>query len=124
MNNKRPVNLNLMTIKFPITAISSILHRISGVFLFLLIPFVLYSLQQSLVSEQAFQELGKWLQAPLLRFVFWLFLSALVYHLIAGVRHLLMDVHVGESKCGGKFGAYLVIVVSVIFSITLGFLLW
>ena len=54
MKDKRPINLNLMTIKFPITAITSILHRASGVFVFLAVPLLLWCLQYSLASPMHF----------------------------------------------------------------------
>ena len=91
MNKQRPVNLNLFTIKFPIPAIVSILHRISGVIVFLLIPLLLWMLHASLASVEQFDALRDTLDSPLIRFTLWVGLSALLFHLVAGIRHLFMD---------------------------------
>lgn len=124
MQKQRPVNLNLFTIRFPITAISSILHRASGVILFFFIAFLLYALQESLISSNSFSMIQSHLSGFFARFCVWVFLSALAFHAIAGVRHLLMDMGYGEGKDSGRFGAYLVIILSVFLVIALGVRLW
>lgn len=124
MKKQRPKNLNLFTIRFPIPAIASILHRISGLILFILIPFILRALYLSLDSQQSFDDLHQVFTAPWLKFVIWVSLSALVYHFIAGIRHLLMDVGVGEGLKSGKFSAILTISISVILTIFIGIWLW
>lgn len=118
---KRPVNLNFFTIHFPITAWVSIGHRLSGFFLFLMIPALLWVLQESLASEQRWQDLARVLQHPVLYWSLWLFVAALIYHLIAGIRHLLMDIHIGESKAGGKIGAWLVMGASLLLLAAIGY---
>lgn len=120
----RPKNLNLLTIQFPIPAIISILHRISGVILFLLIPFFLWALHFSLSSESHFATLHDFFEAPLVKFILWGVLSAFIYHFIAGIRHLLMDVHIGEALQSGKRGAQLVIVLTLLFMVLTGIWLW
>lgn len=124
MNKKRPKNLNLFTIKFPIPAIVSILHRASGVFLFLLMPLLLWAFSTSLASEADFNNLREFLSSPLSKVVIWVFLAALCYHLIAGIRHLLMDIHIGEELKTGRLMAKLTIVVSAVFIVILGVWLW
>ena len=124
MQKPRPVNLNLFTIRFPVTAISSILHRASGVILFFGILFFLYVLQRSLASAESFAALQACLTGPWARFFTWVVLSALVFHIIAGIRHLSMDVGYGEEKTSGRVGAYLVIVLSVMVILALGVRLW
>lgn len=124
MNNKRPVNLDLTTIRFPITAIVSILHRIAGVILFVSIPLLLWALQQSLMSTDDFEQLRDCLRAPLVRFIMWGVLSALWYHLFAGIRHLLMDWGIGESKVGGKLSAKITLGLAIIAIIATGIGLW
>lgn len=124
MHKKKPVNLNLMTIRFPITAIVSILHRISGVILFLVIPGLLAILSLSLRSQYDFNNLVITLQAPSVKFVTFLILAALVYHLIAGIRHLIMDLGFGEEKQSGKIGARIVLVISVVIIAVIGAWLW
>ncbi len=120
MNKKRPVNLDLSTIKFPPMAIASILHRISGVVLFLLLPLMLYILQRSLASPEAFTEAGLMLQNPLYKLVLWSYATALIYHVIAGIRHMVMDIGFGEHLSTSRRSAVFVIVLAIISSIILG----
>ncbi|TVP92298.1 MAG: succinate dehydrogenase, cytochrome b556 subunit [Pseudomonadaceae bacterium] len=124
VNSKRPVNLDLRTIKLPVTAYTSIAHRISGVILFLAIAGLLWMLDTSLSSEDGFAKVQAFLQNPLAKLVVWGVLSALVYHLIAGVRHLVMDAGVGEELESGKLGSKIVIVISVICIVLLGVWVW
>ena len=122
---KRPVNLDLTKFKFPIMAIISILHRVSGVILFLALPFFLYQLQASLNSTADFTSLqGGHLLSSLSTCAWWLVLVALSFHIIAGIRHLLMDFGVGEQVRSGRIGAIVVLVVFVMVAIWLGVWLW
>jgi succinate dehydrogenase / fumarate reductase cytochrome b subunit len=95
-------------------AIVSILHRISGVVVFLLIPLLLWSLEVSLVSPEGLAEVKDQWQTPLCKLLVWGLFAGLVFHLFAGIRHLLMDVHFGDSHVAGKVGAILVVVSSII----------
>lgn len=122
--NDRPVNLDLSTIKLPLAAITSITHRISGVIMFVGIGILLWMLELSLSGEAGFNRLQKLLTSPLATFVVWGVLSALAYHLIAGVKHLLMDAGIGETKEGAPRGATIVIVVSLLTILALGVWLW
>ncbi len=124
MNSQRPVNLDLRTIKLPITAYTSILHRISGVILFVGIAIILYGLDKSLASEEGFAQVQEWLASGLVKFVIWGLLSALLYHLVAGVRHLIMDLGIGETLEGGTLGSQIVLAVSVIVILLLGVWIW
>ena len=124
MNKKRPINLDLTTLKFPVMAISSILHRISGVVLFLLLPFMLYLLSLSLRSPLSFNDLLIQMQSPLYKLGIWAFLTALVYHLLAGVRHLFMDIGIGETLKSGRQSAIFVISASVILTFIVGMWIW
>lgn len=124
VNNHRPKNLNLFTIRFPIPAIVSILHRISGIILFLLIPLFLWGLKLSLASLEDFDRLKDFLSTPIMKFLIWAFLSAFIYHFVAGIRHLLMDIHIGEELKSGRFTAILTMIVSIFFIIIIGVWLW
>ncbi|MDA8561670.1 succinate dehydrogenase, cytochrome b556 subunit [Gammaproteobacteria bacterium] len=124
MNKQRPINLNLLTLKFPITAIVSILHRISGIFLFLCIPFFLWGLHLSLSSEQNFETLKEFLLSPVVKFFVWFFLSAFIYHLFAGIKHLLMDLHIGENLKGSRVMSFLTLFFSGLFIVMAGYWLW
>jgi len=122
--DKRPVNLNLLSLKLPVTAIVSILHRISGFALFLAIPLILWTMQYSLSNNSNFNTLKNNLNIFYFKFLFWIVLVGLFYHLIAGVRHLLMDMHIGDTKQGGRYGAYGIFFLTVITSVMLGLYLW
>lgn len=121
---KRPVNLALWTIRFPLPAITSILHRISGFVLFLAIPIFLALLAATLASEESFQKVQTCLTYPLSKILFWLLLSALMYHVVAGFKHLLMDVGVGETLTSVKITSILTLVISITISVMLGMWLW
>lgn len=124
MNTNRPVNLDISTIKLPITAIVSILHRISGVVLLGGVLVLMWLLDQSLASQESFNSVKETLQAPLAKITVWAVLAALAYHFIAGVRHLIMDMGIGESLEGGKRGATVALVIAVILIAAIGILLW
>ncbi|MDI9819179.1 MULTISPECIES: succinate dehydrogenase, cytochrome b556 subunit [unclassified Legionella] len=124
MKQKRPINLDLGTMKFPPMAIASILHRLSGIVLFLLMPAMLYFLGLSLLSNESFAELQQTLSSPFHKLVLWAFGTALVYHLLAGIRHLLMDVGYGEELDAGRRSAIFVIGLTVILTILLGIWIW
>ncbi len=124
VKNQRPINLNLFTIRQPIAAIISILHRISGVILFLLIPFILWGLSLSLSSQQDFQHIYQILTTPSMKFFVWCFLAAFTYHFVAGIRHLFMDAGIGESLNGGRLTAVLTVVITFILMILIGVWLW
>lgn len=85
---------------------------------------MLYALDKSLASEEGFGEVKACLTSPLAKFVMWGLLSALLYHLVAGVRHLIMDAGVGETLEGGKLGSKIVIVVSVVLIVLAGVWIW
>ncbi|EMV9186075.1 succinate dehydrogenase, cytochrome b556 subunit [Escherichia coli] len=124
MNSKRPVNLDLRTIQLPITAYTSILHRISGVILFVGIAVLLFALDRSLASEDSFEQVKACLTHPLVKLVIWGLLSALLYHLVAGIRHLIMDAGIGETLEGGKRGSKIVIAVAVVLIVLAGVWVW
>jgi len=102
------------------TAILSILHRISGVLLFLGMPILLWMFGKSLSSMADFQDLLALFDNILFKLIFFGILAALVYHIIAGTKHLMMDLGFGETKQGSKIASRLVLVVSLISIIMLG----
>lgn len=112
--DKRPVNLDIGTIKLPITSYVSILHRVSGVILFFALAIFLWLLDTSLESEQSFQSVKDALGSPICMLIIWGSLVALAYHIVAGVRHLIMDFGVGETLEGGRAGAKAVLVAAII----------
>jgi succinate dehydrogenase / fumarate reductase cytochrome b subunit len=125
MKKKRPINLDLSTIRFPITAVVSILHRVSGTFLFLLIPLLLWLFSQSLSSETSFSGLQQTLtDHTSLRLVLWLIVVGFFYHLFAGLRHILMDMHIGEELKKGRTTAKLTLLFTIVIALFAGVWLW
>ncbi len=124
MNTQRPINLNLFTIKFPIPAIVSILHRLSGLFLFLIIPLMLWTLEFSLSSEGNFQTLRDNATTPAVKILILLLLSPFIYHFVAGIRHLLMDMEVAVEKRSGRISAILTFLISFLLIVLAGFYIW
>lgn len=124
MSKKRPVNLDIGTIHLPVTAYVSILHRVSGVVLFGAVGLFLWILDSSLSSEESFNSIKVFMSTLTVQIIIWLSLAALIYHLVAGLRHLVMDYGYGETLSGGTLGAKLVLVLSVILMLMAGFWLW
>jgi succinate dehydrogenase / fumarate reductase, cytochrome b subunit len=124
VKDNRPINLDFKTLRLPLPAITSILHRISGVIIFGGVFVLLWLLSSSLKSEAGFLDVQAWLAMPLVKFVVWAILAGLLYHLIAGVKHLVMDLGIGETLEGANTGAKLVVVVSVIAMLLAGVWLW
>jgi succinate dehydrogenase / fumarate reductase cytochrome b subunit len=123
VRDKRPKNLNLFTIHFPLPAIISIFHRVSGVILFLLIPFSLWALQFSLTVD-GFEAIASWLNHVYIKCFLWLLLVPFCFHFVAGIRHLLMDVHLGDTLKSGRLGALLTLTFFFVFIIVVGIWLW
>jgi len=114
MNKNRPVYLGTDAfLGLPITAMTSISHRISGIVMFAAVPILLYMLSVSLKSEASFEELKVLLSGFFAKLVLWGIVASFTFHVVAGFRHLLMDIGIGESLQGGKTGSVLVIILSV-----------
>ena len=125
VNDKRPVNLDLTTIKFPVPAIASIIHRITGMGLFFALPILLWVLDRSLASPETFADLTDLLSSRWWAFVVvWGVVAMLTYHLVAGIKHLLMDLGIGETLEGGRKGAFIVLAASAVLILLAGVWLW
>jgi succinate dehydrogenase / fumarate reductase cytochrome b subunit len=124
VNKQRPKNLDLTTIRFPIPAIVSILHRISGVVLFLLIPIVLWGLDTSLSSQDSFQSLHDHLTSPVAKVMVWFLLTPFLYHFVAGIKHLLMDINIGIELKTGRLAAILTIIIAFLLIVLSGVYIW
>ena len=103
------VFLNLAQIRFPIGAIASIAHRVSGVLLFIALPVLAALLDASLRSEAGFASVRGLLSSPLALVVSGVLAWALVHHVLAGIRHLLMDVGIGGELERARASACLVL---------------
>ncbi len=105
----RPKFLNLLQIHLPITGVVSIVHRISGVLLVFGIPLVIYLLQLSMQGPEGFDQLAGMFSRLPVRSGLLLGGVMVAYHLIAGVRFLLIDLGVGEHVTGARRSAWSVL---------------
>ena len=110
--------------RLPITAWASITHRASGVFLFAGMAVFLWALEASLSSPEGFESLKEWLANPLAKLVIWAVVSGLIYHALAGVKHLIADFGIGETMEGGILGARIVIGLSAVLIVLAGVWIW
>ena len=127
MSNKNPTNIGIMNLiryHFPIQAIVSILHRISGVILFIFIPLVLWAFSISLHSEQSFTKLMHVFDYFWVEFVIWVFMSMLAWHMCSGIKHLLMDLGYFETKISSKIASYVTIIIAIALISLLGVWVW
>ena len=110
--------------RLPLTAWTSIMHRASGVILFVAMAILLWMLGASLESPESFAKLGESMSSPLAKLVIWGIVSALIYHSLAGVKHLIADFGVGETMEGGIAGAKIAIGLSVVLILLAGAWIW
>jgi succinate dehydrogenase / fumarate reductase cytochrome b subunit len=124
MAKTRPKYLDLTKIKMPVTAVVSILHRISGFGLFLLLPFLLWLLHSSLASPDSYVRYRAAIGNPLVKVVLIGLLWAYLHHLFAGIRYLALDVHYGVELQPARNTSRAVLAVSLLLTVVLGALLW
>ena len=125
LQNKRPKHLNLLKIKQPLPAVVSILHRISGALLFFPgIPLILYSLQMLLQSQQGFEALQDCLRDPVIKVVLLLSIWFFLHHLCAGIRHLILDLHIGVTLPQARASSKLVLFAGITLTVLVGMVLW
>ena len=125
MKTKRPVYLNLFQIKLPVSGMVSLLHRLSGALLFLSLPFVLWLFQTSLESASSFNNLINTVKYnPILKLVIAIGVWAYLHHFLAGIRFLLMDVHLGLELRQSRLSAKIVMLTSITLTILILGWLW
>ncbi len=123
----RPRNVgifDLMQYRFPIMAIVSIFHRITGVLLLIYLPFVLYYLNISLASSSSFSSAKAALAYPCQKFFLWIFLSSVIYHVLAGLKHIVMDFGYWESLGAAKISSGIVLLLGVLGAVWMGVWIW
>jgi succinate dehydrogenase / fumarate reductase, cytochrome b subunit len=124
VNKKRPVNLDFSTIKLPITALVSITHRITGILLFGGVAGLLWMLQASLQSPESFAAVASLGSHWICRALLFGVLALLSYHMVMGIRHLLMDFGWGETLEGGQRGAKIAVFFAVVLIVLAGVWVW
>jgi succinate dehydrogenase / fumarate reductase cytochrome b subunit len=113
----RPVFLNLLHIRLPVTGWVSILHRFSGALLFLAFPLGVWALSVSLSGEAGFRRMADCAAHPLARLMLVLLLWAFAHHFLAGVRHLALDVHWGVGLRRARQSSVAVLLASGLFAL-------
>lgn len=103
----------LSNYRMPLSAIVSILHRVSGVIIFVLLPFILYLLQESLRSEISYAHYQGFVTYPLVKLIILGLVWAFLHHMFAGVRHLVMDLHIGLDKDSARKSSAAVLALSL-----------
>lgn len=115
----RNINITqLSKYRLPLAGIVSILHRVSGALMFLVgMPFVLWLFEQSITSEISFENYravaGHWFGKLVILAVVWAYL----HHFCAGVRFLLLDMHIGGEKEQSRTSAAIVVGVSLVLTL-------
>ncbi len=99
--------------RLPLAGVVSILHRISGILMFALLPFVLYLLDRSLQSDVSFAMLHFFAAQPIVKLVLLVLVWSYLHHFCAGIRHLFMDFHFGLDKNSARQSAVTVLVISL-----------
>jgi len=120
----RPKNLNLLTIRLPINALVSILHRATGCVLFLILPLILCTLQISLNSKEQYQMIVDLLSSPFTKLVFIGLAWAFFHHFFAGLRHLAMDVHWMTTLMKARYTSKIVLILGVLATLIFALEMW
>jgi len=124
VKKQRPVNLNLSTIKMHPAANASIMHRISGVIMVFAIGILLWTLSLSLSSAEGFAQIQSLLDGVFFKLIIIGIVSALIYHVLGGIRHLLMDLGHFEELASGNATAKLIIALWLVLTVLVGVKLW
>ena len=124
MKKQRPVNLDLTTIKMHAAANASILHRISGVIMVFAIGILLWTLSTSLSSAEGFAQVSSLLDGFFFKIIILGIISALAYHLLGGIRHLMMDLGHFEELDSGNTSAKLIVALWLVLTVLAGVWLW
>jgi succinate dehydrogenase / fumarate reductase cytochrome b subunit len=120
----RPKHLNLMQIRLPVPALISIMHRVSGAVLFLALPLLLWLFQSTLESQASFAAFQSVVGNPLMKIVLLGLLWGYLHHLLAGFRHLFLDLHLGVELETARLTSMIVLVAGIVLTLAVGVALW
>lgn len=121
----RPVFLNVLQIRLPITALTSIGHRISGIVMFLLLPLMLYLIFALILPPQDYAHVMSWFHLPAVRIWLMIWLASLGFHQLAGLRHMAVDVGwLSCQKDDSRRSAFVLWVLFIIYVLALGYWVW
>lgn len=121
---QRPVHLNLVKIRLPVGGVLSILHRATGALLVLLLPFALSMLDRSLQDPAAFTEIAARFTSLEGRIALLIMVWVFAQHFMSGIRHLLLDIGIGDSRLAARLNAWLAFAATGVVVILAGVCLW
>jgi len=124
VKKQRPVNLDLTTIKQHSAAVISITHRVAGVIMVFAIGILLWALALSLSSADGFAQIKAMLDGMFFKFIMLGICAALIFHLLAGLRHLMMDLGHFEELESGNISAKFSIALWLVLTVVVGVWLW
>jgi succinate dehydrogenase / fumarate reductase cytochrome b subunit len=124
VKKRRPLWFNLSPLNLPVPGLVSILHRISGIALFLGLVGFLYLLDLSLASESGYAQAAQYLRGPIAKILVMVAIWALLHHMCAGIRHLFLDIDVGTSLPAARRSAFAVLIVSLALAASIAVRLW
>lgn len=124
LSKKRPKFLDLRQIRLPLPGVVSILHRVSGAGLFLMLPLILWLFAASLGSPQSFADFKAVVDVPATRLFLLLLLAGYCYHFCAGIRFLLLDMHKGVDLPAARRSSVMVLVAASLLTLIIGVKLW
>jgi succinate dehydrogenase / fumarate reductase cytochrome b subunit len=121
----RPKYYDLNLAHLPPPGLVSILHRVSGGLLFFpILPLLICALQMVLGSEEEFTRLHDFLAQPLVKIVMLGVIWIYAHHFFAGIRYLLLDLHIGVAKEPARTSAVTVLVLGLVATVIIGWRLW
>lgn len=124
----RPKYLNLTALLFeirlPLPGWVSILHRISGLLLFLAVVWLLFMLDRSLASEAGFESVRRYAGLPLVKIALLVLVWAYCHHFCAGIRFMFLDLDKGVDLAAARLTSVIALVVSLALTAWLGYKLW
>lgn len=121
----RPKYYDLNLLNLPLPALVSIFHRITGMVMFLfMIPLALYLLQATLKSESGFNFWSNVLNFPVAKLILLGFVWVFLHHFFAGLRYLLLDLHIGVDKAAARTSSIWVLILGVVATILFGARIW
>ncbi len=124
ITKQRPKFLELSAIHLPLSGKLSIMHRISGGALFLMLPCLIYLLQLSLGTQQEFDTFRAITGYPLIKLILLALMYGFIHHFCMGIRILLIDMHKGVEIEAARASAKAVLGVSIALTVILGVALW
>ena len=120
IKKKRPKNLDLPTIRLPLPGILSIIHRVSGAALFLLLPFLLWLFESSMTSPETFARFSEVANNALVEIILLGLIWFYMHHFCAGIRYLLLDLHKGVDLESAILSSKIVFGVSIALTLIVG----